>query len=396
MQGFFSIAIYSLMRDKFLKFHNFSLYLEMPLSAEIEQLIKPMYQVLGIKRIHPKRAMAFRILLANCLNLSSGQMLQVAVNRNINYQRDNEKISARYFRDVIKYWKACDLIDFYPGYKAGSTKVISKLSLKPLFFDFYPKKFLKEVVVTTPLVVLKDKNKEVFESKTKGYHLDWFRDYQGLLKKSYLSLDQEQIKNPQLYRVYNVHYRKGGRFYGAIFQNTPKRDRKRIKIDGDEVVEYDYQCLHIHLLYLHIGKKLQGDAYSIPGMPSSLRQLVKYSLMIVINSQSRQTAIKAVRLKAIKEKKKVSAEEIISAIEARHPEIKSFFYQPVWAGKLQFIESSIAASILKKFTAKKILVLPIHDGFIIQKKHAKKLRKVMQDTFLKKTKASFKIPIILQ
>lgn len=384
------------MHDKFLKFNNFSLYLDLPISLELTNLIAPMFHFLKLKRIHPQRAIAFRILLANCLNLGKDQMLQIAVNKNITYQREKEKISARYFRDVIKYWKANGLVEFYPGYKAGSSKVISKMSLTPLFFEFYPKKILNQVEVVTPLVVLKNKDKEVSGIKTQGYHLDWFKEYQNLLKQSYLSLDQVRLRNPQLYRVFNQNYRKGGRFYGATFQNTPKRDRKRIKINGEDVVEYDYQCLHIHLLYLSINKRLIGDAYSIPGIPGSFRQLIKYALMIVINSKSRNTAIKAIRLKAIKAKKKVSAEELISAIEQRHEDIQNFFYQPASAGELQFTESAIAAIILKKFTEKRILVLPIHDGFIVQKKYAKKLRKTMQDAFLKKTRANFKIPIILQ
>jgi hypothetical protein len=46
---------------------------------------------------------------------------------------------------------------------------------------------------------------------------------------------------------------RGGRFYGAWYQNIPKEYRQHIMIDGAPTMELDYSALHPNLLYYHAG-----------------------------------------------------------------------------------------------------------------------------------------------
>ena len=72
----------------------------------------------------------------------------------------------------------------------------------------------------------------------------------------------------------------GGRFYGPYWQTLPKKYRKLIKINGEEVVELDYNAMHLHLLYSKLNKSLYDyypfnkDPYAIPKYNRKIVKLV--------------------------------------------------------------------------------------------------------------------------
>ena len=66
----------------------------------------------------------------------------------------------------------------------------------------------------------------------------------------------------------NGNWEDGGRFYGPWWQNVPKEWRKRIRINDEQTIEWDYSGLHIILLYalegLDYWKVGEGDPYHLP------------------------------------------------------------------------------------------------------------------------------------
>ena len=60
----------------------------------------------------------------------------------------------------------------------------------------------------------------------------------------------------------------GGRLFGGWWQNLPKHERHRIRIDGEPVVDLDFASMFPRLAYLKVGlAPPEGDLYAgIPGL----------------------------------------------------------------------------------------------------------------------------------
>jgi len=100
-----------------------------------------------------------------------------------------------------------------------------------------------------------------------------------------------QSRTPFANRTYTRRFVKanlqlGGRFYGPYWQTLPKKYRKLIKINGEEVVELDYNAMHLHLLYSKLNKSLY-DYYSFNKDPYAIpkynRKIVKLVFTACIN-----------------------------------------------------------------------------------------------------------------
>lgn len=76
---------------------------------------------------------------------------------------------------------------------------------------------------------------------------------------------------------------KGGRYFGHWAQTLPSAERKLVRIDGQEVMDLDYQTMFYNLLLSHDGadQPNSGDAFSIPGYEQHRTQFKKlaYSML---------------------------------------------------------------------------------------------------------------------
>ena len=91
----------------------------------------------------------------------------------------------------------------------------------------------------------------------------------------------------QLHRVFNNRsWDDGGRFYGGWWQVIPKEFRQHITINGKATVEVDFSGMHVEMLYSMVGTRLEGDAYSIPGLTAD-RNLVKRTFNKLLNAEGR-------------------------------------------------------------------------------------------------------------
>lgn len=196
------------------------------------------------------------------------------------------------------------------------------------------------------------------------------------------------LNRKYLHRIFNDNFENGGRFYGAWWQSLPGDLRKYILIDNQATIELDYSGFHIALLYAIEGidyfKDDQNrDPYYVQGWE---RDDVKLLLQIVLNT-SEKNAIPAYNEAREDEGKdpisSAKLKKLISAFKKMHKPIGEYFYKG-WGIILQNIDAKIAANVMmscmmlgrRRFEV--IVVLPIHDSFIVQQRHENMLRRFMQ------------------
>jgi hypothetical protein len=72
-------------------------------------------------------------------------------------------------------------------------------------------------------------------------------------------------------RIYNGTFGRGGRYYpmGASWQNIKSEARRMLTIDGEPVVELDFDGMHIAMLYAEANLPLPTDCHDLFGWASS-------------------------------------------------------------------------------------------------------------------------------
>lgn len=201
----------------------------------------------------------------------------------------------------------------------------------------------------------------------------------------------------RLHRVFNnASFDQGGRFYGGWWQGVPREYRKFIKINHLHTEEVDFSGMHINLLYALKEMEMPfEDPYELEGLPNGTRDVVKRSLLTIINAKDRTRAMKSIR-RQITTKKIVlpkgiqKVEEVIEPFEAKHEKIKEFFFsgQGVF---LQRWDSEIAEEIMLTLASKGIPALPLHDSFIVSFHQERALKLVMQQAYSKVTGKTAKV-----
>jgi len=194
-----------------------------------------------------------------------------------------------------------------------------------------------------------------------------------------------------LNRVFNnSSFDQGGRFYGGWWQGIPREYRKYIKINRMLTVEADFSGMHINLLYMLKDLEMPfADPYELEGMPKGTRDVVKRSLLTVINAKDRASALKSIRFQ-IREKKLTlpngikKIEEVIDPFVEKHQAISEYFFSG-YGIFLQKWDSMIAEETMMKLAEKGIPALPLHDSFIVSHPQERALKIIMQQAYLKIT-----------
>jgi len=211
-----------------------------------------------------------------------------------------------------------------------------------------------------------------------------------------------------LYRVFNNDsWDEGGRFYGGWWQSVPSEYRKYIQIEGKQTVEWDYSSIHPTILYAKAGETIPNDAYDIPDWDRKYRDLIKKAFNQLINSDPKTkpkskwrtlapdikpdplpdnwTELrKHQKLKPCREAFKNLTgrdyDELLSDIIKHHSPIADVFFSQTW-GKMQRLDSDIAEGVMMALYAKDIVVLPIHDSFIVRRGFEGYLKTTMNRVF---------------
>jgi hypothetical protein len=176
----------------------------------------------------------------------------------------------------------------------------------------------------------------------------------------------------------------GGRFYGGWWMEIPNRKphelRQFLTIDGEPTAEIDYSAFQPSLAYHQLGLTPPEDPYDIPGVRMP-RDAGKVGLIAMLNASNRYLNPPE---EFDPEEAGMSWSAAMRLIEEHHAPIRHLFYQGEGL-RLQFIDSRIAEQILLHFSAQDIVCLPIHDSFIVQRKHADELATVMEQAYRAET-----------
>lgn len=194
----------------------------------------------------------------------------------------------------------------------------------------------------------------------------------------------------KLYRVFNdSHFQTGGRFYGGWWQEIPSEYRDRIVIDGKRTVQLDYSGLHPHILYREKSLELDGDPYDIgltpnrnPEDTTGFRKMIKQCFNAMLNADKwMQRAPRGSQLGRYG----VTWKQIVNAIKAKHPAIADQFFSGAGL-RLQRIDSDLAEEIMVTLIQRcsEIVVLPVHDSFIVHHGYETELREAMADAYFQK------------
>lgn len=192
------------------------------------------------------------------------------------------------------------------------------------------------------------------------------------------------FSNKRLHRVFNNStFNNGGRFYGAWWINLPKDYRKYIRIDYKDTIEVDFSGHHIRMLYAEKGIELSvdKDPYEINGLH---RDIAKQAMLLILNNLDKEKAINTMRSEGIKK-----AKLVCEMLEEKYHHIKDKFYK-IEANNLMKKDSEIAERIMLRMLEIGLVILPIHDSFIVSRKYEEVLINVMEEEFGKEFKIKTK------
>ena len=199
------------------------------------------------------------------------------------------------------------------------------------------------------------------------------------LKKSYID-----FTSVQLTRIFaRGSMEKGGRFYRGWWQGIPERHRPHIRIDGNKVTEVDFSGVAPRIIYGQAGVSIpiDFDPYNVgldawEGKKDHRRPLVKKFLNSMINDEDDVYRLGSAEAKTLG----LNHKQLLKQIELTHEPI----FDSLQSGAglhAQFIESVIAEKVMLDLLVQDVVVLPIHDSFMIRLGFANDLRESMQRNF---------------
>jgi len=266
-------------------------------------------------------------------------------------------------------------------------------------------------------VVLRDENKKniEYEDTLETHQMrDFLEHYNNMLRQTHIDcshLDQRYVsssdrkinlvsqQNKFIKRIFSRRsWTQGGRFYGGFWQNIPKEHRKYIRINGERTVEIDYSAIHITLLYsmkgIHYFNEygLRNDPYDIPvpevKSDKDKRWLLKNLLLTAVNAVNDVQTFRAFQNEATKTKFKIDGVSftfdflrgILKKLQDKHQPIANMLCSDSGIN-LQYQDSRITDRILKCFARDNVIVLPIHDSYIVAERYSEELREIMYDAW---------------
>jgi hypothetical protein len=194
------------------------------------------------------------------------------------------------------------------------------------------------------------------------------------------------FRQTTLRRIFNDRkWNHGGRFYNGWWQNIPKKYRGLILINSRQTAEIDFSGIHIVIFYADAGQPTPtGDPYELPGAEVGKRSLVKRALNILINADSRATAIHVIADLMEEEGAPAAyptADRLVAGLEVKHAPIANAFGSGAGI-RAQCKDAKIAEKVMLKLGERGIVALPIHDSFIVEERCTSALFDAMRAAFV--------------
>ena len=179
---------------------------------------------------------------------------------------------------------------------------------------------------------------------------------------------------------------KGGRFYGGWWQGVPSKEksfRSHITINGERTCEVDYSSVCLRIVYSLKGITIdpEEDLYDIglpgwSGAKDSRRQPVKTYINAIMNDEDGNYRLSKSSLAILE----MTHDQLHELVLRRHKPIREELIAGIGL-TTQFIDSRIAEDIMLTMVDLGVLVLPIHDSFIVKAKHQRLLENTMLESF---------------
>ena len=212
-----------------------------------------------------------------------------------------------------------------------------------------------------------------------------------LLRNTYYSCNNARsvrLRPMRLRRIFNVDFEHGGRFYGGI-ENMPSGLRPKLTINGQATVELDFAAFQLRMLYHMVGIDYRRDAYAVAaGYKPEHRDIYKVIALAALNADNETNCLRRIR----HELRNTKLVDLIGGIrDSRikplltnwinaHEPISEYMYSGIGLA-LQKTDSDIANCVLKIFPERGVLVLSVHDSFVIEAARVKELRRVMRSCY---------------
>jgi hypothetical protein len=404
-------------------------------ASQIDALTHAVYAAIGgADVIRQKYSLAIRHLKLVLLNLLSIAGKDRA--RYCSYYRTSNAYSSRSrynplkisigLVEVIDALYAADMIEHHIGFFDRNTcmgrvsrmratdKLLAMVEIEQADFPALLKCHTDtEDIILRPAKVGGKKQKDLeYEDTPKSHRMRAILgQYNALLERTDLRLDISPVEasaygidlddlltdpaSKRVQRIFNDScFNLGGRFYGGWWETIPSELRARILIHGRSTVEPDFSALHIRLLYALEGidydAEIIGDPYHLAGYEQSvrMRKVLKQAILIAVNAKSFESGLRAFRNKLVEKREEfdwvfdeeIDRKDLLQAMIDKHHVIGHHLFNG--RGKyLQFIDSQITELLLIRAMDQGIVVLPVHDSYIVESEHEAYIEQEMDRCF---------------
>jgi hypothetical protein len=247
----------------------------------------------------------------------------------------------------------------------------SQLPLKPMRDRLRQVEAANEMLASLPLDLSMTGAIELRNNLWRFERLEYDRFDRPHLVKQIVRLDRMAGR-----RVFTNKARFHGRFYCPA-QNIPGTARLLMTMSGEQVVELDFQSMHVALAYHLCGARLDGDPYE--GVPGFTRKQAKLGLLTAFNATSIPAAVAALT-DARKGKPVVTSRKdavrLIETLKVRHAPIAEMLCSD--AGMtLMNLDSRIMLAAVDRLIASGIRCIPIHDSILVAQQHEGEAREAL-------------------
>jgi hypothetical protein len=334
-------------------------------------------------------------------------------------------LSATYTRNVYEALLSLGWITVQKGSEYGGyTRIFPEGNLKATFDEKGLRWVKQQPRDKSSLVVLRDKDAEgkKFDLETpETPEVNTFRDnlyqYNDFLTRHCIALDvndsqlaqvvaamaskEEQQRliywNEDTPKIAHINFSRvqlrrifsrgsmelGGRFYNCWWQQIPSAYRPHITIDGKPTIEIDFSGMCLRILYASQGVEypVDKDPYDIglndwKGDKDPRRKFIKTFINAYINDENETFRLKSQILNELR----LSHHELVYRVKKCHKAINSSFGS-LDGLKTMYADSMVAERIMLEGMKQDIVILPIHDSFLIRAAFASGLKQLMESTF---------------
>lgn len=165
---------------------------------------------------------------------------------------------------------------------------------------------------------------------------------------------------------FNLHGRLYAGQVGGWHQGLPKAERHLIRINGESIVEIDWQSLHLRLAYVEAQcSPPDGDLYAVPGL-EPYRPALKIVCSAMLSIAGELTKLPpSVREASPDLPKQWTARRIAQAIKQHHAPIAHLFGKDRGIAYMNE-DAEMLMRVLTSLMGRGLPALPLHDAILVQ------------------------------